>query len=146
MPFYSIEGFSYTHMTPKDVRCPLCQRRFLSGDASLKRHLRITHGIDISGRDMSFISRLVGGLPAETVTLPKLDISRRRAQFVSEWGTCDVCYQQSTRRWLYKNSTRGEVILCVNCQDKLKKKKTKKGFDLLDSYSRLPGCYGAAKK
>lgn len=133
-------------MLSDDLRCPLCQRAFPLGISSLQRHLRVAHGKDVSGCDMGSFDTNENDLPPETVSLPRLDISGRKAQFVGEWGACDVCSQQSTRRWLYKNSTRGEVVVCVTCRERHTKKKSKKGFDLLDSYSRLPGSYGSAKK
>lgn len=132
-------------MLSSDFRCPHCHRIFLP-DTSIQRHLRIAHGKDVLDCDTSSLRAGDVEEPREAMDLPKLDISRRKGYFLGEWGSCDVCLKQSTRRWFYKNSTRGEVIVCVECRERFAKMNSKKKVDILDSHARLPGSYGAAKR
>ena len=106
----------------------------------LVRHLRISHGYEISTFDGSrMIAEKQSEIPAGAHKLPKLQFITRRPRFVGDWGMCDLCGQSSTRRWLFEKTTRGQIIVCVSCRERM----THKGkTEALDAWARLPGHYG----
>jgi len=132
-------------MLSSDFKCSFCNKAS-SSHTSIQRHLRVVHGKDGLDSDTSSLRTGDVDAPREAINLPKLDISRRKGDFVGDWGSCDVCLKQSTRRWFYKNSTRGEVTVCVECRERFTKRNSKKKVDILDSHARLPGSYGAARR
>lgn len=60
-------------------------------------------------------------------------------EFLSDWGRCDLCNQFFARRWLFKKTSHGVVVLCPECRERVTH--NKKG-EALDSWAKLPGSYG----
>ena len=121
-------------------RCPVCNFKLALGPATLSRHLRISHGREVSPDDVAaMITELQSNIPTGSKKLPKLEFITRRPCFVGEWGGCDLCGQSSTRRWLFEKTTRGEIIVCGTCRERMTHSSKS---EALDSWARLPGSYG----
>jgi len=121
----------------KKIEC--CHGPFL-GPALLARHVRIAHGGDISVADCRHIyteKQILIPIPAENPT--KLKLLTRSPSRIEKCGRCDLCNKSSTNRWLFKNTTRGEAIICTVCRDRIK---PKPNTDILDSGMILPGHFG----
>lgn len=142
---YSVVSRSIRKMAKKAkqskvFRCPVCNSSLPLGPATLARHIRIAHGRELAAVDCErMIAENLSQIPPEAKKLPKLELSTRSPRFLSDWGRCDLCGQSSTRRWLFEKTTRGEVIVCVSCRERMTHKSKN---EALDSWARLPGSYG----
>lgn len=120
-------------------RCPVCNSRLPLGPETLARHFRISHGREVSVTDAAkMVAEKQNQIPAGAKKLPKLEFITRRPRFVSEWGGCDLCGQSSTRRWQFEKTTRGEIVVCVSCRERMTHKSKS---EALDSWARVPGSY-----
>jgi len=121
-------------------RCPVCNIKLALGPTTLARHLRISHGRDVSvDVAAQMVAEMQSEIPADAKKLPKLEFITRRPRFVGEWGGCDLCGQTSTRRWLFEKTTRGEIVVRVSCRERMTNKSKS---EALDSWARLPSSYG----
>lgn len=121
-------------------RCPVCNSGLPLGPSSLSRHIRISHGREIAVDDCEkMVAEKQFQIPSDAKKLPNLELITRRPRFVGTWGRCDLCSQSTTRRWLFEKTTRGEVIVCVPCRERMTQKSKS---EALVSWARLPGSYG----
>ena len=122
------------------LRCTVCQRCVIDL-AALARHIRISHGRDVAVPDCErMLFEKQSEVPSSAKNLPKLEFITRRPKFVGLWGACDLCGKSSTRRWLFERTTRGDVVVCASCRERMTHKS--KHNEALDSWARLPGSYG----
>lgn len=137
---YKLSEMSKAPKPPDLFRCLVCKRGLPLGSGTFARHVRISHGWELTAIDCEdMINEKTSEIPSSAKQLPKFELITRSPRQLVEWGRCDLCMEGSTRRWLFEKTTRGEIILCATCRERTTRKSK---INALDSWARLPGSYG----
>ena len=129
-------------MSAELFKCGICGLKFIE-KVDLVRHFRLRHRRAVNLSHLEAIISNERGILSAIPEIAPIQIAGKRSTFLGEWGRCDICGEETSRRWEFQDAVHGKIYTCSVCKEIKGRKKSKSKLNMLDSRARLPGSFGS---